>query len=149
MAIAGSKGSKDRADFVANALKSLENLFLGSFGVGGVLEGPVVAVGLAGKSRAGLIGIAADGDHGIDIALKKFVELLGAVIRDVYSYLFERGNGLGVDITGGIRACAGNFEQIAGGLAEYAFAHVAAAGVSGAEDEDKWFISHWRNLGWE
>jgi len=52
-------------------------------GVGGVLERPVVTVELAGEDRAGLVGVAADGDHGFHLLGEELVEVLGSVRGDV------------------------------------------------------------------
>ena len=71
-----SVGFEDAADFIADASEDGELLFVGAGGVGWVVEAPVVAVHLAGKRGADLVGIAADGDDGFDRLGEEFVEVL-------------------------------------------------------------------------
>lgn len=59
--------------------EQIEHVRSSAGGVGGVVEGPVVAIHLTGENGAGLVGVAADGDHGGDILIEEFVEVLGVM----------------------------------------------------------------------
>lgn len=130
---------EDKGDFVPHAAELLEDFFIGPGGVGGVVESPVIAVYLAGEHGAGLIGVAADGDDGIDLLPEEFVHVLGVVATDVDADFGHGGDGLRVNVASRLRACALDVEDVPCGLAEDSLGHVAAAGVSGAEDEDGGF----------
>ena len=104
--------------------------------MGGVVEAPVVPVHLAGKHRASLVGISADGDDGLDFPGKELVHVLGTMAGKVDADLRERPDRQGVDVTGGFRAGALDVEQVSGGGTQDALRHVAAAGVPGTEDKD-------------
>jgi hypothetical protein len=128
-------GGENRINFIADAAEDSKLFFIVSFGMGGVVEGPVVAMGLAGEGGAGLIGVAADGDDGIDFTVEEAVEVFGLGGGDVDISFLEGLDGEGVDVAGGVGAGGGDFEEVAGGLAEEGFGHLGAAGVSGAEDQ--------------
>jgi len=72
----GRIGTEDSGDFIAHAAENRELLLLGAGGVCGIIEREMVAIHLAGKERAGLIRIPADGDHGFDLLLEEFIEVL-------------------------------------------------------------------------
>jgi hypothetical protein len=140
---AGGVGFEGAADFVADLAEDGEDLVFGAFGFGGVVEGPVVAIHLAGEDGAGLVGVAADGDDGFDFLGEEFVEVFGAVGGDVDTDFGHDFDGEGVDVTGGFGAGALDVEEVSGGGAEDAFGEVAAAGISGAEDQDGGFHFWW------
>ena len=76
----------------------------------------------------------------------KLVEVLRGVGGNIDADLIQRGDGGGVDVAGGVRPGAVDFDEVAGGFSQDTLGHVASAGVSGAEDED--FLLHnvcWRN----
>ena len=75
----GGVGVEDDLDLIAHAAECVSNFFLRSCGVGGVVEAPVVAVQLPWEHRAGLVGIAADGDDGIDFSLQKIIHVFRGV----------------------------------------------------------------------
>jgi|GEM_PF-3395013 len=51
-------------------------LLLRACGMCGIIEAPVMAVHLARKHRADLVGIPADGDHGFHILIEELMEML-------------------------------------------------------------------------
>ena len=109
--------------------------------MGGVVEGEMVAIHLAGKGWADLIGVAADGDDGFDGLIEELVEVFGAVIGDVDSDFPHDLDGERMNVAGRIGAGALDIENVAGGLTKDAFGKMAAAGVAGAKDEDGGFHS--------
>ena len=122
------------ANLIAHTTEGGELVRVGSFGLGGVVEGPVVLPGLAGEDRAGGIGIPAHGNDSVHFALEKFIKMLGGVRADIESGLFHHGHRHGVDMTDGLGTGAGDLESITHGGAEKALGEVAAAAVAGAED---------------
>ena len=130
---------EDGFDLIAHAAEDVHDFFLAAGGVGGVVEGPVVAVELAGIHRAGLIGVAADGDDGLDIADEEVVHVLARVRGDVDADLGHRLDAERMDVACGLRSGAGDFENITRHMAQQAFGKVGTAGVAGAEDEDERF----------
>ena len=129
-------GLKHLTDFIAHAAEDEKLLLFGAGGVGGVVKAPVVAVYLAGKHGAGLIGIAADGDDGFNVLIEELIEVLGMMRGDVDADLGHDFDGEGMDVAGGLGAGAGDGVAFTQDVAEDAFGEVGAAGVAGAEDED-------------
>jgi hypothetical protein len=111
-------------------------ILLAAGGVRRIVEGPVVAVHLAGKHRAGLVGVAADGDHGFHLVVEEKIHVLRLVRADVDADLGQRLDGERVDVSGGLRAGAFDAEAVAERAFQDAFGEVRAAAVAGAEDED-------------
>ena len=146
-AIAGGIGFKDEFDLVADSAEGIEFGFAGANGVGGIFEAPVVALTLSGKAWAGLIGVAADGDDGVDAGVEVLVEMVRGVFAGVVADFAKGFDGEGVDFALGLRSGAENFKEVACSGAEDAFSHVAAAGVSGAEDEYFGFGHSWHRSG--
>lgn len=66
IATAGSVGTEGSGDFVSNGAEDLEFLFVGAFGFGRIVEGPVMAIDLAREDGAGLVGVAAHSDYRFD-----------------------------------------------------------------------------------
>ena len=60
---------KDETDLIPHTAELAKNLFLGTYGMGGITETPVVAPDLAGKHWANLIGVAANRNDRIDRAV--------------------------------------------------------------------------------
>lgn len=110
-------GSKDFRDLITHAAEDGELFFLGAGGVGGVVEGPVVAVHLAGEDGAGLVGVSADGDDGFHLVFEEQVHVLRVVAGGVDADLLQRADRERVDVSGGIRAGAFDAETIAEGAA--------------------------------
>jgi hypothetical protein len=122
------------ANLIAHTTEGGELFRIGALSLGGVIEGPVVFLGLAGEDRAGGIGIPAHGNDSVHFALEKFIKMLGGVRADIESGLFHHGHRHGVDMTGGLGTGAGNLESTTHGGAEKALGEVTAAAVAGAED---------------
>ncbi len=59
-------GVEDKLDLISYAAECALDFFFRSCDVGRVVEAPMIAVHLTWKHRAGLVGIAADGDDRID-----------------------------------------------------------------------------------
>jgi hypothetical protein len=132
-------GVEHLADLVPHAAELRQHLLLVAFGVCGVIEAPVMAIHLPGIEGARLVGVAADSDDGLNLAVEKCVHVLRCVGGNVDADLLQHLDRLGVDKAGGFRPRAVHVDEVAGGGMEDAFSHVAAAGITGAEDEDVGF----------
>ena len=93
-AVAGGIGFKDEFDLVADSAEGIEFGFAGANGVG-IFETPVVALTLSGKAWAGLIGVAADGDDGVDAGVEVLVEMVRGVFAGVVADFAEGFDGEG------------------------------------------------------
>lgn len=131
---------KNLFDFIADAAEDFELFFLVPFGVRRVVEAPVMSIELAGKHRAGLVGIAANGDDGFDLLFQKFVHVLGAMFRDVDANLGHHANGERMDVAGGFASGALHIEDVPGSRAQDSLGQMAAAGIAGAKDENGGFV---------
>src|SRR4051794_37832119 len=70
---ASSVGFKCPLDLVPNAAENGHLFVIGSGCMGWVVKAPVIAVKLSGKHRAGLIGVAANGDNRLDLPFQEVV----------------------------------------------------------------------------
>ena len=98
---AGGVSIENAANLIADITKDSKNFFFGALGFGGIEESPVMALKLAGEGRAGLIGIATDGDHCVDRFIEEFVEVFGTVMGNVDPDLGHDFDGEWMDVTGG------------------------------------------------
>lgn len=119
-----SIGTENFPDLVPHAAENGELLFLCAGGVGGVVEGPVVAVHLAGEHGAGLVGVAADGDDGFHPVIEEKVHVLRVMAGGVDADFLQRADRERVDVSSGIRAGAFDAEIFAEGFAEDRFGEV-------------------------
>ena len=92
----------------------------------------MITTNLPWVGGAGLVGVAADCDHRLNVLLKKQVHMLRRVSRDVDTDFVERLDGHGVDVPS--RGGPGTlyFKQLAGNGFQDTLRHVTAAGVPGA-----------------
>lgn len=97
-------------DVVADLSKDSENLFVGAFGMCGVREAPVVAIGLARKTGTSGVGIAANGDYGINRLVEELIEVLRMVLRDIDIDFFQDFDGFGMNKASRIRPSAVDFK---------------------------------------
>lgn len=132
----GGVGGEDAADFVADAAEDSHLFFIGSGGMGGVVEAPVVAVALAWEQRAGLVGIPAHGDDGFHVVAEELVEVFRMVAADVDADFRHGPDGERVDVAGWFGSCAGDLPCWPEGVLEDAFGEMGTAGIACAEDED-------------
>lgn len=95
-------GREDSLDFIADAAEDGDLLLFGAGCMGGIIERKVVAIDLAGKQGAGLIGIAAYGDHRLDVVVQEFVEMLGTMMADIDADLIHDADGERVDVACGV-----------------------------------------------
>ena len=91
-------GFKNLPEFIPYTPKNSKLLLITSDGIGRILKAPMMAVDLAGKYRASLISITANGNDGFHLLLQKLLEGLGAMVGNIDSNLLHHLNGLGVDI---------------------------------------------------
>ena len=103
-----------------------------------VVEGPVKAPGGAGKYRAGFIGVAADRDDVIEGLGYKLIHRFRPVLRNVNPDFGHRLDGLRANVR---RFGAGGkyLETVSSFVAQQAFRHLAAGGISGAEYQHSFF----------
>ena len=136
----GGVGAENKLDLVSHAAEFRHDFFIRAGSMSRIVKAPVLPVDLARKHRTGLIGVAADGDDRIDFAVQEIVHMLRGVAGNIDVDFGQRCDGFGMNVSGGVRASAVNFHEIAGGCTKDPLGHVAAAGVAGAEDEDVWFF---------
>ena len=75
----GCIGLEHELDLITDTAELVEDFLLCSRGVSWIIEAPVEAVKLTGEHWAGLIGVAADGDHGINGTVQEFLHVFGGV----------------------------------------------------------------------
>lgn len=131
---AGSICFKDEFDFVSNASERIDEFFALALGVWRVFETPVVTINHAWESRAGLVGVAAYCNDSVDTGVEELVKVFRAVSRHVDAKLGHHFDGLWVHVTGRFCSSGVDFRCVAKCVAQDAFRHVAAAGVTGTED---------------
>jgi hypothetical protein len=114
---ASGVSAKYPPDLVPHPAEDRENLFLGTKGLGRIIEAPVISPHLPRKDRADLVGAAANGDHGVDRAVQELVQVLRPVARGIEADLGEHPHCEGMDVAGGTRAGAMDLHQVASGSA--------------------------------
>ena len=130
---------EEGAEIVADAAKEGEALGFACLKRRGVGELAVNHARCRWVNGAMLLGVVADGENVIEGLAGEFIHMLRALPGDVNAEFAHDGNGFAADWLG-IRASAENFEAITGIVAEKAFGHLAARGISSAEDQDAQFI---------
>lgn len=85
-------------DLVPDAPEGRLSLQLGAGDRGRVDEAMMDELFPAGEDRAGLAGVVADRDHGVEILVQQFVDVFGSVVRDVDPDLQQDGGGPGIDL---------------------------------------------------
>jgi hypothetical protein len=83
---------------------------LGTSGVSGIFEPPMVSMDLTGKCRTRLIGVSTDGDDRLYLGVKEFVEVFGVMSRQVDADFGHRANGEGMDVASRFGSGAGDFK---------------------------------------
>jgi hypothetical protein len=99
------------------------------------------AFGFAWKYRAILFGVVADSYHVIERLPGKLVDRFRSVRTDIDVDLPHRLDRLRPDEAGD-GAGTVDIEAVAGNVPQKTLGHLAAGGVSGAEDEDAFSIGH-------
>ena len=89
------------ANLISHIAEDCKNFFVRTLCFGGIKEAPVMTLQLAWKNRAGLVGIATDGDHCVDRFIEEFVEVFGTVMGNVDPDLGHDFDGEWMDVTGG------------------------------------------------
>ena len=138
-------GGEHAADFVPHAAEDGQLLLVGANGLRRVVEAPMMTVQLAGEQRTGLIGIAADGDHGFHRLLQKVVHVLGVMRGNINANFLHHLNAERMHIPRRLRASAVDIKNVARDSAQDAFGEMAAARIAGAENEHSGFhFLDWR-----
>jgi len=133
-------GGEDFQNFITNAAEDGELFFFSAGGVGGIIERPMVAVHLSGEHRAGLVGVAADGDDGFHLVIEKDIHVFRVVAGGVDADFLERADRERMDVSGGIRAGAFDSKFFAQHSLQNSFGEVRSATVTGAKNENgRWF----------
>lgn len=132
----GGIGFEHLAHLIPHAAEFGQDFLLCTLGVRWVIEAPVMAVHLPRKERACLVGVSADSDDSRNLAVKKGVHVLRRVSGNVDVDLLHHLDSKRVDEADWFRPRAVYIDDVAGGGAQDAFSHVAAAGIPGAENED-------------
>ena len=97
----------------------------------------MVAVDLPGEERAGLIRVAAHGDDSFDRLVQELREMFRGMALEIDPDFAHDGDGEWMHVTRRLAARAGHAETALRRRAQKAFGQMAAAGVTGAEDEDE------------
>lgn len=97
----------------------------------------MVPIDLARKNRAGLIGIATDGDDRLHRLVEKLGQMLRAVVLEVDADFVHDPDGQRMNVARRFAAGTGHPEATLRGGAKKSFGEMAAAGVSGAENENE------------
>jgi hypothetical protein len=132
----GCIGLKDEPDLITDTAELVEDFLLGSSRMRRVIKSPVEAVYLTWEHGTGLVRIAADGDHRIDVACQEFLEVLRCVSGDINPDLLQDFDGLRVDIAGRLGSRTSDFNEIACGGPKDSLGKMTAAGVSSAKNKD-------------
>src|ERR1700710_7115 len=74
-----SIGGENAADLIAHAAENIAFLVIGPGSRCWVLEWPVMTIHLTRKNRAGLIGVTAQGDDGLNLTIEKLPHVLRAM----------------------------------------------------------------------
>jgi hypothetical protein len=110
-------GRENFVDFIAHLAKCLQDFLFGSLCMSWVLEGRVVALFLAWILGSDLIGVTANGDHGVDFLLEKFIHVLTVMCAQVNADFLHHLLSKGMHIARWIRACALQVEDMASCIA--------------------------------
>jgi len=102
----------------------------------------MMPIHLARKNGTNLVRVLADGDHGLDLLIQEFIQVLRPMLGDIDPNLFHRLNRQWMNVARWVRSRAPDFKKIFCSLAQNPLGHMTPAGVPGAEDEDDWFL--WR-----
>ena len=133
-------GFEDEFDFISDAAEGIKLGFIVALGARRVFKAPVVAGDPPGESGAGLVSIAANGDHGIDSSIEIFVEMLGLVCAGIDPDLLEGVDCQRMDFAFRLGARAVDLEEIASSCPKNTLGHMTTAGIARAEDEDFFFV---------
>lgn len=98
-------------------------------------------MGRSGQEWAVIFGVIANREDVIERLAEKFVNVLGTVAGDVDAELAHDGDCLWANVAW-FGSGARDLEAMARVVAEEAFGHLASGGISGAENEDSFFIRH-------
>ena len=121
------------ANFVPHPSKHDQALLLRAFTGRRVSEGLVKAFCLAREGRAALSGVIANRQDVIELLALELVDVLGAMIGNINSKLFQNGNRFW-SYPAWFRARTFNLETIRTVMCEQPFCHLAAGGITGAKD---------------
>lgn len=131
----------EAADVIAHAAVGGELLLLGGAVGGefagdarGIVEAVMDDFAVGREPGAGFVGVIADGDDDIEFCVFEFVDVLGFLAGDVDTGFGHDFDGIGVEAVGFDAGAVGG-DGVAFEVAGPSFGHLAAAGVSGTEEE--------------
>ncbi len=139
---AGGVGFENKFDLLPNSPERLENFFVTSLGVRWIVKAPMIAANLSWIHRARLVGVAADGDHGVYILTKKVMHVLGTMTGDIDADFRHHFNRQRMNVSHRFGSGALYIQQVPGSLPQNTFRHVTTTGVSRAENQCERFFSH-------
>lgn len=129
-------GGEDHGNFITHSAEDGHLLLFAALRMCWIIEWIVVAIQLAGKNRAYLVRIAADGDDGFDFAGQKEIEVFGLVRGDIDPDFRHGLDREWMHVARWLGSGRGNFNAGAECFLENAFGEVRAAGIAGAENEN-------------
>jgi hypothetical protein len=134
---AGCVGFKNSADFITHTPKNGMAEFFIAGRLSRVIEWEMVAVGLAGKDWARFIGLAADGDDGLDSLVEKFVEMFRSMPGNVDPNLRQNLDGERMHEASRLRAGAGDTKLFTQRCPQNSLGELRATTVSRAQNENE------------
>src|SRR5687768_863693 len=102
---------------------------------GGIVKAHVDDLGAAGEDRAGLVGVAADGDDVVEGDVRERIEVLGGVPGDVHARLAHHADGAEVHAMRGNAGGVG-VDRVRPEMPGPPLGHLATARVPGAQQQD-------------
>src|ERR1700676_396524 len=95
----------------------------------------------AGKNRAALFGVVADGQDVIELLAVEFIHALGTVAGNVDTQFPHGRNGLRPNLAR-FSSGAEHLKAVSGVVTQEAFGHLAPGRISSAENEDSFSSGH-------
>lgn len=137
--VAGSVGTKDQFDLIADGTEDIQDILVGAFGVDRIIKPPMITVYLAGKHWTGLIGLSTNRDDRIDLLPEERAEVLGGMARYVDADFLHDFDSFWMHVTSRVGTGAMDFKKIARHLPQNSFGKMTATGVAGTENENGGF----------
>jgi hypothetical protein len=135
------EGLYPSGEIIADTAEDGSALLFGAWRGSRIFNRPMQVSSVARKDGAGLPRIVADGDYVIEGLSGELVHRFLAVPRNIDGTFAHDANGFGTDLLR-LRARAVYLEAVPGRVAEKTFRHLAAGGITGAQNENSSFVGH-------
>ncbi len=134
----GKPPSDVASDLISDALEGGVPLLFRALDGSWVVEAPVQDPGGARKHGAGLLGTVADGDDIVEGLALEFLDMFGPVTGEVDADFSHDCDGSWIH-PDGLRPRTGDFEAVAGQVAQPSFRDLAPAGIAGTQKQNSCF----------